>query len=54
MNSFGGILRWNASPTQQWTLSGVALGAGESIFWAQNVNSAGNPSGAAHIIYETY
>ena len=54
LNLFGGIIRWNASPTQQWTLVGNTAPGGESVLW--NSSSAGGSSGLgdAHIIYETY
>jgi hypothetical protein len=56
MNLFGGILRWNAAPTQQWWIIGNAttLPGGESILY--NSTSAGGATGlaSAHIIYEPY
>jgi hypothetical protein len=54
LNLFGGIIRWNASPTQQWTLVGNTAPGGESVLW--NSSTAGGSSGLgdAHIIYETY
>jgi hypothetical protein len=54
MNNFGGILRWNAAPTQQWTLSGNTAPGGESILW-NSLTAGGNTAlGDAHIMYETY
>lgn len=52
MNLFGGLIRWNASPTQQWQQFGNAVTVGESILW--NSSTAGGSSGLAdaHIIYE--
>ncbi|HSW91831.1 MAG TPA: hypothetical protein VLG09_04250 [Candidatus Saccharimonadales bacterium] len=54
LNLFGGIFRWNAAPTQQWSMVGSALGPGTTILW--NNLAAGGATGAAdaHIIYETY
>jgi hypothetical protein len=53
INVFGGIIRWNAAPTQQWTMVGNTAPGGGSILW--NSSSAGGVSGLAdaHIIYET-
>lgn len=54
LNLFGGIIRWNAAPTQQWTISTATAPGGESVLW--NSSTAGGSSGLAdaHIIYETY
>jgi hypothetical protein len=54
LNMFGGIIRWNAAPTQQWWIVGNATTSGESILW--NSSSAGGATGLAnaHIIYEPY
>jgi hypothetical protein len=54
LNMFGGIIRWNAAPTQQWTQVGNAVNGGESVLW--NSSTAGGASGLAnaHIIYEPY
>lgn len=54
LNLFGGIIRWNASPTQQWTIIGNTAPGGESVLW--NSSTAGGSSGLAdaHIIYEPY
>jgi hypothetical protein len=54
LNTFGGIIRWNAAPTQQVTTVGNALDLGS---WALfNFTSAGGASTTAncHIIYEPY
>ena len=54
MNTFGGILRWNAAPTQQVTMVGNALDLGS---WAMfNFTSAGGQTTTAnaHIMYEPY
>ena len=52
LNLFGGILRWNAAPTQQWTQVGNSTNGGESVLW--NSSTAGGASGLAnaHIMYE--
>ena len=54
MNLFGGIVRWNAAPTQQWSILGNTADLGEAILF--NSSSGGGSSGAAnaHIIYEPY
>lgn len=54
LNLFGGIVRWNAAPTQQWWIVGNTAPAGESVFW--NSLTGGGASGLAnaHIIYEPY
>jgi hypothetical protein len=55
LNAFGGIIRWNAAPTQQWQLSGVAAPGAQSVL--TNVTGGGAQAGAqanAHIIYEPY
>jgi hypothetical protein len=54
INNFGGIIRWNAAPTQQWTMVGNTAPGGGSILW--NNSAAGGVSAVAdaHIIYETY
>jgi hypothetical protein len=54
LNLFGGIIRWNAAPTQQWTIVGNTAPGGESLLF--NSSTAGGSAGLgdAHIIYETY
>jgi len=54
LNLFGGIVRWNAAPTQQWQIIGNTAPGGESILW--NSSTGGGSSGLAnaHIIYEPY
>jgi hypothetical protein len=54
LNLFGGIIRWNAAPTQQWTIVTATAPLGESLLW--NSSTAGGSTGLAdaHIIYETY
>ena len=54
LNLFGGIIRWNAAPTQQITLVGNAVTTGG--FCLFNSSTGGGSSGLAnaHIIYEPY
>jgi len=54
LNMFGGILRWNAAPTQQWWVVGNTTTTGESVLY--NSSSAGGATGlaSAHIMYEPY
>lgn len=55
LNLFGGIERWNASPTQQYSMLGnTAALFGELILF--NSSTSGGSSGLcnAHIIYEPY
>lgn len=54
LNTFGGILRWNAAPYQQFTLVGNAATAGSAVLF--NCSSAGGATSVAnvHIIYEPY
>jgi hypothetical protein len=52
LNLFGGIVRWNAAPTQQWTMVGETAPGGESVL--SNVNGGSSGTANAHIIYEPY
>jgi hypothetical protein len=54
LNLFGGILRWNAAPTQQVTL--IGSGAPTGSFALYNFSGGLGTSGTAacHIIYEAY
>jgi hypothetical protein len=52
LNTFGGILRWNASPTQQWVITGNTASGGESTLSAYSGGTVGALS--SHIIYEPY
>ena len=55
LNLFGGIIRWNAAPTQQWTQVGNAANGGESIlFNCSTFQGASAGAASAHIIYEPY
>jgi hypothetical protein len=55
LNAFGGIIRWNAAPTQQWQLAGLTAPGAQSVL--SNITGGGAQGGAtanAHIIYEAY
>lgn len=54
INEFGGILRWNAAPTQQWNLIGNTVPGGESILSASNAGGGGSGVVSSHIMYEPY
>lgn len=58
LNAFGGIIRWNAAPTQQWTQVGSAVAgsgvAGQSVLWNNSGPGGQSTTAAAHIIYEAY
>ena len=52
VNAFGGSLRYNAAPTQQWSLLGNTAQFGETLLSSGNAESPGAVN--AHILYETY
>jgi hypothetical protein len=54
LNTFGGILRWNAAPTQQWQLSGIVAPGAQSVL--SNITGGGAQATTvnAHILYEPY
>ncbi len=52
-NAFGGIVRWNAAPTQQWTITGN-VAPSVSALRCNNAASATSPVLSSHIIYEPY
>lgn len=52
LNAFGGIVRWNAAPTQQFSQIGNTADLGESVLSAFTGGTVGAIS--AHIIYEPY
>lgn len=54
MNLFGGLIRWNASPTQQWQIFGSAAPGIESVLWNNLLAGGANGNADAHIIYEPY
>jgi hypothetical protein len=54
LNTFGGIIRWNAAPTQQWQLAGLTAPGAQSVL--SNITGGGAQATTvnAHIIYEPY
>jgi hypothetical protein len=54
LNAFGGILRWNAAPTQQITCVGNAAPGGSAILWNSSTSAGTTTTASAHIIYEPY
>jgi len=55
LNTFGGILRWNAAPTQQFQHVGsTAPGAAGILMNNSATTGAANALANAHIIYEPY
>ena len=52
LNLFGGIVRWNAAPTQQWSILGNTQPLGASMLSAFTGSASGAAS--AHMIYEPY
>ena len=54
LNAFGGIVRWNAAPTQQWTQIGNVANSGESVLWNSSSHGGSSALINAHIIYEPY
>ena len=54
LNLFGGIVRWNAAPTQQWQIIGNTAPGGESVLWNSSTGGGSSGPADAHIIYEPY
>ena len=58
LNTFGGIIRWNAAPTQQMTLVGNAVFAapsfGQVILLNMTAGTGASTTSNVHIIYEPY
>src|SRR5262245_38083805 len=54
MNGFGGIVRWNAAPTQQFTITTTTVPAAGCILWNSSTASGATSLGDAHIIYESF
>ena len=54
INVFGGIVRWNAAPTQQFSFFGTATPFQECVLF--NCSTAGGTSALAnsHVVYEPY
>jgi hypothetical protein len=53
-NTFGGIIRWNAAPTQQWQLLGNAAPGAVSALVNLVAGGGQSTTANAHIIYEPY
>ncbi len=54
LNLFGGIVRWNAAPFQQWQIIGNTAPGGESVLWNSSTGGGSTGLADAHIIYEAY
>jgi hypothetical protein len=54
LNSFGGILRWNAAPFQQWQQYGNAVTIGASILYNSTSYFGATANASAHIMYEPH
>jgi len=54
LNAFGGIIRWNAAPTQQWTSVGNAVNGGETVLYNSSSSGGSNANLNAQVIYEPY
>jgi len=61
LNTFGGIIRWNAAPTQQFTLVGNAVFAagppvtfGQAMLLNLSAGTGSSTTSNVHIIYEPY
>jgi hypothetical protein len=61
LNTFGGILRWNAAPTQQYTLvgntvfaAGLPVTFGQCILYNDSSGTGATTTANAQIIYEPY
>jgi hypothetical protein len=54
LNTFGGILRWNAAPFQQWTQYGSAVTVGASVLYNSTSYFGATANANAHMMYEPY
>jgi hypothetical protein len=54
LNGFGGILRWNAAPTQEWKIQGTAAPGQASVLYNSSTAGGTNCAANTHIIYEPY
>lgn len=54
LNSFGGILRWNAAPFQQWSQYGSAVTVGASVLYNSTSYAGATAAANAHIMYEPH
>jgi ABC-type molybdenum transport system ATPase subunit/photorepair protein PhrA len=53
-NAFGGIIRWNAAPMQQWQLLGSTASGAETMLCNLVAGTGVSTTANAHIIYEPY
>jgi len=53
-NAFGGIVRWNAAPTQQWGILGNTASLGECVLMNSSAGGGANAAANVHFIYEPY
>lgn len=49
-NSFGGVVRWVAAPSEEWVQFGNSTNGGETLFSSENYGTAG--AQAVNFIYE--
>jgi hypothetical protein len=54
INGFGGILRWNAAPGQEWKIGGAAAPGQESVLYNSLTSLGANCAANIHIIYEPW
>jgi hypothetical protein len=54
LNTFGGIIRWNAAPGQEWKIFGTVAPGIESVLYNSSTNGGANAAANIHIIYEPY
>lgn len=54
LNGFGGILRWNAAPGQEYKIQGSAAPGIEAVFYNSSTGGGVNCAANTHIIYEPY
>lgn len=53
-NFFGGVVRWNAAPTQQITSVGNAVNLGTWLLFNSSTGSGTTGAAMTHIMYEPY
>jgi len=54
LNTFGGILRWNAAPFQQYQMLGNTAPGAECVLLNSTASGGQNTTANAHIMYEPY
>jgi len=54
LNGFGGIVRWNAAPQQQWQIIGNTTPGGETVIFNSSSHGGVSCAGDGHCIYEPY